>query len=40
MSEPRVNDDVAEGYGEVCEKCDEMKHFCICSPYDRLEDLE
>lgn len=40
MSEPRVDDDIAMGYGEVCEGCDEMEKFCICTPYDRLEDLE
>lgn len=40
MTEPRVNDDIAEGRDEVCEGCDELARHCTCSEYDRLEDLD
>lgn len=40
MSEPRVDDDIAMGYGEVCERCDEMERFCVCTEHDTLEEME
>jgi DTW domain-containing protein YfiP len=40
MSEPRVDDDIAMGYAEVCERCDVGLRFCLCQDYDRLEDIE
>ena len=40
MSEPRVDDDIAMGYGEICERCDEMERFCVCTEHDTLEEME
>jgi hypothetical protein len=38
MSEPRLDDDIAMGYGEVCEGCDEMQKHCVCQQHDTLEE--
>ena len=38
MSEPILEDDHARGYGDVCENCDEMAHFCVCGEPDTMEE--
>jgi hypothetical protein len=38
MSEPILEDDVARGYGEVCENCEEMESFCVCGEPDTMEE--
>lgn len=38
VSEPILEDDVARGYGDVCEICDEMAHFCVCGQPDTMEE--
>ena len=38
MSEPRVDDDIAMGYGEICKSCDEMETFCVCGGPDTMEE--
>jgi DTW domain-containing protein YfiP len=40
MSEPRVDDDVALGLDEVCEGCDVLVRYCLCSSYDTLEEMD
>lgn len=36
MSEPRLEDDIALGIGEVCGSCQESE--CVCSDFDTLEE--
>jgi hypothetical protein len=38
VSEPRLEDDHARGYGDVCGICDEMAHFCVCGQPDTMEE--
>ena len=38
VSEPILEDDHARGYGDVCEVCDEMAHFCVCGQPDTMEE--
>jgi hypothetical protein len=40
MSEPRVDDDIALGLDETCERCDVVLRFCLCQDYDTLEEME
>lgn len=36
MSEPRLEDDIALGRGEVCQACEEYE--CVCGEADTLEE--
>jgi hypothetical protein len=38
MSEPRLEDDVAMGYGEECESCAGVGKECICGEADTMEE--